>query len=606
MKKILYSLTAAALMCSLSACNALDSLLEEVNYGNPTIEDMVSNEANVVMQVGQIYANVKYTHDHWGYWGLMTITADEGLCVPRNGGNDWNDGGYWLRQNTHTWDHRGEAIKEVWNVTVSGAVLCNQIIETLNTYKENMAEDVYKQYLGEVEVMRTYYFYQLFECFGRIPYTEKFEEVTGPLLEPYEVWSYLVATLERNAPNMAVVNDANRASNYGRTTQGFAYALLSRLYLNAESYGCTPDNVFKLIDKPEQYQGSFYDNCVRCCDMVINANSYDVEKDYFANFALKNEGSRENIFCIVENGLTDDEHDFGKVKNKMRIPYNTHHYGMQYYYEPDLLLDTWNGFCARPQFLEIFKAKDAPAISDADYFDNDKMRGHYNADVRGPGYELHGTANTKTWGWFVGEVQKGKDSKDLYLDEDVVDDENPNGTPTVLHVGVSSLSNAHNFDGARLNKWEMDETGTYKYAENDMPIIRYPEILWNKIEAIKRGGAGSVDEVTTLPAFKTLMKRSFAYSTNPEQAFKDAYGDPAGWSLDQILDERGREFSWEMIRRRDLIRYDKFNDIQYVTDAKAKAAVRKWFPIPFSVLEKSLLDENGNKIWTQTPGYENL
>ena len=43
MKKILYSLTAAALMCSLSACNALDSLLEEVNYGNPTIEDMVSN-----------------------------------------------------------------------------------------------------------------------------------------------------------------------------------------------------------------------------------------------------------------------------------------------------------------------------------------------------------------------------------------------------------------------------------------------------------------------------------------------------------------------------------------------------------------------------------
>ena len=61
MKKILYSLTAAALMCSLSACNALDSLLEEVNYGNPTIEDMVSNEANVVMQVGQIYANVKYT-----------------------------------------------------------------------------------------------------------------------------------------------------------------------------------------------------------------------------------------------------------------------------------------------------------------------------------------------------------------------------------------------------------------------------------------------------------------------------------------------------------------------------------------------------------------
>jgi hypothetical protein len=61
-----------------------------------------------------------------------------------------------------------------------------------------------------------------------------------------------------------------------------------------------------------------------------------------------------------------------------------------------------------------------------------------------------------------------------------------------------------------------------------------------------------------------------------------------------------------MVRRRDLIRFDKFDDVQYVTSATAKQAVRKWFPIPYSVLEKSLIDENGNKVWTQTPGYENL
>lgn len=60
-----------------------------------------------------------------------------------------------------------------------------------------------------------------------------------------------------------------------------------------------------------------------------------------------------------------------------------------------------------------------------------------------------------------------------------------------------------------------------------------------------------------------------------------------------------------MVRRRDLIRYNKFNDIQYVTDAKAKQECRKWFPIPFSVLEKSLVVD-GKKVWTQTPGYENL
>lgn len=586
MKKIIYSISALTLL-ALSSCHMLD----EVNYGNPTVDDMVSSEENVVMLVGQIYANVKYTHDHWGYWGLVTNTADEGLCVPRNKASDWNDGGYWLAQNNHNWTYRGEAIREVWNVCISGAVSCNQIIETLNTSKESMDEKVYNQYIGEVEVMRSYYYYQMLECFGRVPYTEKFEEATGPLLEANEVWSHLVATLEKNAPNMAVVNDGNRAANYGRTTQGFAYALLARLYLNAESYGCTESNIFKIVDRPEAFSGTFYDNCVRCCDNIINAGSYSIEKDYFHNFALQNQDSKEAIFSIVENGLTDDEHDFGKVKNKLRIPYNTHHYGIQFYY--GTILDTWNGFCARPQFLDIFKSKTAPSLSEADFLDNDKVRGYYNSDLRGPGTELNGTANTKTWGWFVGPVHKKGSTTEIYFDEKAEGE-------AIIHVGITALNDASNFDGARLNKWELDQTGTYKYCENDMPIIRYADVLWMKIEAILRGGAGSVGSVTALADFKTLISRAFAYDAAPEEAFKAAYGDVDTWTLEDVLAERGREFSWEMVRRRDLIRYNKFHNIQYVT---AKQEYRKWFPIPKSVLEKSLLDENGEKIWTQTPGY---
>lgn len=575
MKRLLYIIAAfAAITTSVASCKGL---LEEVNYGNPTVEDMMSSEKNVILLVGQIYADLKWTHDHWGYWGLTTITGDEGLCVPRNGGNDWNDGGYWLKQNTHTWDHRGDAIKNVWNTTISGAVLCNQVIETLNRYSESMTKEVHAQYVGEVEVLRSYYFYLLFDCFGRIPYTEKFEEATGPLLEPQEVWSNLVAVLERNAPNMAIVNDGNRAGNYGRTTQGFAYALLARLYLNAEGFGCTPENVFKTVEAPEQYKGSFYDNCVRCCDAVINAGSYSIENDYFANFKINNEGSKENIFVIVENGLSDDERSSGSMSNKLRIVNNTHHYGVQKYY--GMLLDTWNGFCARPEFLELYA----------------------DSDVRGPGYEKNGTGNKKQWGWFLGPVYKAGSTTEYYKDEDVVDEKNPDGTPTVIHAEVSSLTNAHNFDGARLNKWEIDKEGKYKYNENDFVLMRYADVLWMKEEAILRGGAGASGVNT--PDFQTMLKRAFAYDGNSVDKFNAAY--PNALTLEGILDERGREFTWEMIRRRDLIRYNKFNDIQYVTDAKAKAECRKWFPIPFSVLEKSLVVD-GQKVWTQTPGYENL
>ena len=577
MKRLLYIMAAfAAITFSAASC---DALLEEVNYGNPTVEDMMSNEENVVLLVGQIYADLKWTHDHWGYWGLTTITGDEGLCVPRNGGNDWNDGGYWLKQNTHTWDHRGDAIKNVWNTTISGAVLCNQVIETLTKYKESMSEAVYAQYVGEVEVLRSYYFYLLFDCFGRIPYTEKYEEATGPLLEPQEVWSNLVAVLERNAPNMAVVNDGNRAANYGRTTQGFAYALLARLYLNAEGFGCTPDNVFKTVDASEQYKGSFYDNCVRCCDAVITSGSYSIENDYFANFKIFNEGSKENIFVIVEDGMAENERGNGSMSNKLRIVHNTHHYGVQYAF--GMKLDTWNGFCARPDFLDLYAG----------------------TDVRGPGNELNGTGNKKQWGWFLGPVYKAGSDTDLYLDEDVVDDANPKGTPTEIHREVSSLTNAHNFDGARLNKWEIDKEGKYTYCENDFVLFRYADVLWMKEEAILRGGAGASG--VSSDEFVKMLKRSFAYDANPQAAFEAAYGNVSSWTLDNILEERGREFTWEMIRRRDLIRFNKFNDIQYVTDAKAKEECRKWFPIPFSVLEKSLVVD-GQKVWTQTPGYENL
>ena len=108
-------------------------------------------------------------------------------------------------------------------------------------------------------------------------------------------------------------------------------------------------------------------------------------------------------------------------------------------------------------------------------------------------------------------------------------------------------------------------------------------------------GANSAD-------FQKMLKRAFAYEEDPKAAYEAAY--TTALTLDNIIDERGREFSWEMVRRRDLIRFGKFNDPTYLQYVEAKDNFRKWFPIPFSVLEKGKLDENGNRIWTQNFGYE--
>ena len=103
----------------------------------------------------------------------------------------------------------------------------------------------------------------------------------------------------------------------------------------------------------------------------------------------------------------------------------------------------------------------------------------------------------------------------------------------------------------------------------------------------------------------SIKKRSFAYSADPVAAFDAAYPDAftklSTGLTDGILAERGRELSWENARRRDLIRFGQFEKIQYV---KQTSETRRWFPIPYSVLQKAVVDpETGKKLWTQNPGY---
>lgn len=623
MKKLIYILVAFAVASvSLTSCN---DLLEEESFGNLSVEEMMTNEENVVLLIGQAYADLKFVHDHWGYWGVSSLTSDECVCPARFNGSDWSDGGYWKRLNDHTWDISAKSFENIWNITISCAVLCNKVLDTLYKYEESIG-DVFGQYVGELEVLRCYYYYLLFDCFGRIPYLENFEVVNEPLMDPEMVWSYLVACLEKNAPNMAVVNDGNRAQHYGRVTQGFAYGLLARLYLNAESFGCTLDNVFdpeifvanipelgnnasaeeiaavkKLRQLPPKYdKTSFYKNCVRCCDEVINSGSYSIESSYFTNFAIDNSASRENIFVTVDDGR--DSFDYrstdGQNSNKLRIIALTLHYCHQEVW--GLMETPWCGFCARPEFMELYK-------------DEGDVRG---AGPYGESGELAlGTNETRRWGWFVGPVYKADGKTPAVY---VKKDEKLGDLSETVNItkNIRSLDDASYNDGARLLKYEVAKNDSKnKWAENDFVLMRYVDILWMKEEAIKWDPSAGVSGINGVSAadFNTLMSRSFAYeSGDPKAKFIEVYGNPTGWTLEQILDERGREMTWEMVRRRDLIRHDKFDQIQYVENRDIVPAgsdgvkMREWFPIPFSVLEKAYKDPVTNKrLWTQNPGYDN-
>ena len=619
MKKI--SLLFVTALFSLVALTSCEDLLEEKNYGNPTVDSMMGSEENVVLLVGQAYADIKWLHDHWGYWGVASLTSDECVCPIRMPGEHWKDSYYWTRLNNHNWNWMGDAFKNIWNTTISGAVLCNKLLATLADAEGSMKPEVYAQYVGELEVLRSYYYYMLFDCFGRIPYLEEFVDKTEPLMEPEQVWSHLVNCLERNAPHMAVVTDANRAANYGRVTQGFAYALLARLYLNAESFGCTPENI-SLADNNAyrsdfvkvQSATDFYTNAVACCDMVINSGSYAIEDDWFANFKIDNSASKENIFVIVENGNGEfDLRYIGSMSNKLRVPILTLHYSHQSVY--DMVEKPWNGFAARPKFMERYSEKDLrgpgpippaapepPArpdkMTDAELAEYNKL---LEAEYHGPLKEYaktvqgYGTQSAKQWGWFIGPV--------FDKNGEIILDENKIGS--ICRIEIASLEAANWYDGARCTKYEVDKAGQYQYAENDFVLMRYADVLWMKEEAILRGGEGTSGFSST--DFQKMLSRTMIYENNPKEAFATAYPGVVSLQLDDILDERGREFAWECVRRRDLIRFGKFADNTYVDYVTAKDKYREWFPIPYSVLEKSKInEETGERYWKQNEGYQDI
>ena len=263
------------------------------------------------------------------------------------------------------------------------------------------------------------------------------------------------------------------------------------------------------------------------------------------------------------------EAKIAETSNKLRVQLLTLHYSHQKAY--NMIEKPWNGFCARPQFMERYN----------------------DCDVRGAGYEQKGTENTHQWAWFVGPI---KANGSMVLDE--------NGKESIITVGVD-LDNAEWGSGARMMKYEVDTKGTYAYGENDFVLMRYADILWMKEEAILRGGVGTSGYNTD--DFKTLRARAFAHpdKDGKKVTFEEKYPELATLEvtdLDLILDERGREFSWEMVRRRDLIRYGKFGNKDYVQFVTGTSDHLNWFPIPSPILEKSPR-KNGEKLWTQNPGY---
>lgn len=134
-------------------------------------------------------------------------------------------------------------------------------------------------------------------------------------------------------------------------------------------------------------------------------------------------------------------------------------------------------------------------------------------------------------------------------------------TPNIPHLEMSADNSSViqiRMSGVRVVKFEVKK-GAKENLSNDFPIFRFADVLLMKAEAMIRQG-----------------KNGDAYVN--EIRNRAGLDDWSGVTLDQLLEERGREMFWEGHRRQDLIRFGKFNQAWW--EKPASDASRRTFPIP--------------------------
>lgn len=180
----------------------------------------------------------------------QTISTDETMIPVHPWG--WN--GTTINMHLHTWtSETGEAVNR-WGDLYTGINNANQVIYQIESGLLPVTEGK-DNYLAELKAVRASYYYMLCDYYGNVPYLTRFDVPQG----------FLPEQISRKALNDSIIAEVTAAlpllpenvdeSTYGRFTKWAAYALLAKMYINAEVYTGTP-----------QWQ-----KCLDACEEIIKS-----------------------------------------------------------------------------------------------------------------------------------------------------------------------------------------------------------------------------------------------------------------------------------------------------------------------------------------------
>ena len=533
-------LSAGLVAMTLTSCTDLEmgpsSQYTEDPSKNSGVDPMIVVEA----KMADVYYHLAGTLGR-RYMEAQALASDEFTSLAFDGG--YYDSGTYAHQALHN-SSATDASLDWYDDVTAGITKANTILEELGS----SASDQMK---APARAMRAYYTWMLMDSFGDTPILESVpaEGTVVPRSSRKEVAEWIESELNDIIP--ALTEDVTE-NTYGKPTKWMAEALLAKLYINWPVY--TAESV-------DQYDAATATNtkldaCIAACDEIINSGKFNLGSvDYLHKFSYDNGWTVEDFIYAMPYDAIDRQ---GMQYARPRTFKDMKNLVPNYYGSTEKFTQSFGGnIVVTPEFAKLF-------CLDGDIRNYCILRGDvYNRDPK----TLLPTTEPFTY--------KGSQ---VHFTEDITLIK----TDNTIDVGNNATAYQQ---GCHSIKWFTTPTdyNNGRNQSNDLPIFRYADILMMKAEALTREGATGA---------KDLFNQIRSYAGAPTIA-----SEP---TLDEIYDERGREFFDENWRRNDMIRFGHFEDEffpHYKDFPDANFDKRhRIFPIKQAVLDL-------NTGWEQNPGY---
>ena len=533
-------LAAGLFAVTLTSCTDLDikpsSIYTEKPDENSGVDPMIMVEA----KMADIYFHLAGTFGR-RYMEAQCLASDEFTCLAFDGG--YYDSGTYAHQALHCSDATDASLDWYSDLT-SG-------ITKANTALEELGSGASTQMTAPARALRAYFTWILMDSFGDTPILEKVpaEGEVIPRSPRKEVAEWIEKELTEVIPYLTEEVSQN---TYGKPTKWMAQALLAKLYINWPVYTAESVDQYDAATAANQK----LDDCVSVCNEIINSGKFNLgSMDYLHKFSYDNDWKVEDfIYAMPYDVIYRAGFQYARPRSFKQLK------GLMpnVYGSSESFTQSFGGnMVVTPEFAKLFSLE-------GDIRNLCILRGDiYNRDPK----TLRPTSEPFMY--------KGKQ---VHFTENITLKKQDNT------IDVGNDDNAIQ-QGCHSIKWFIvpNDYNKGRNQSNDLPLFRYADILLMKAEALVRLGQSGA---------KDLFNQIRTYAGAPTIS-----NEP---SLEDIYQERGREFFDENWRRNDMIRFGHFEDEffpHYKNFPDANFDKRhRIFPV-----EQEMLDLNPG--WKQNPGY---